>query len=163
MGAPSRPELLVFALDDGASRLEGGIVAALERAESGGGVRGGQTLFAMRDADSGEVSAVRFHGGSGGLVATLTDFRLAPERRQEIIGGARGGGRAAVRADEAEELAGSLAPGAAIVAVLVEHEWLAGVRRAADRIGGRMVADELLAEGDGDIVSAVLAAIARPT
>jgi hypothetical protein len=163
MGAASRPELLVFALDDGAGRLEGGIVAALERAESGGAIRVVETLFAMRDADSGEVSAVRFHGGSGGLVATLTDFRLAPERRREIIAGARGGGRAAVPADVADDLGGSLAPGGAIVAVLVEHEWLAGVRRAADRIGGRMVADELLAEGEADIVSAVLAAVARPS
>src|SRR4051812_41077091 len=121
-----RTEVLVFDFPEPPERLEGLLMGALERAESGGAVRVLEVIFVGRD-DGGEITALRLDGRSGGLVTALTDFRLEP----------RGRGRFADVPPDLEELGTEIADGAAIVALLVEHRWAIALEDAVGRSGGR--------------------------
>jgi hypothetical protein len=123
--------VLVFGFEERAERLEGLLIGALERAESGGAVRVLEVIFAGRD-DAGELTALRLDGRSSGLVTALTDFRLNPGRHQ----------RFAKVPPELEELGAEIAPGEAMVAVLVEHRWATALEDAVARSGGRPLAVE---------------------
>ena len=124
-----------------AAQYEGQLVGALERIESGGGLRVVEALFVRRDADTGELNAVDVRGGgAGGLVAPLLDFRLDEGRRRHATERALSGERgAAVR-----DLASQLQPGEAMAVVLVEHVWERALEDAVARTGGVRVASELV-------------------
>jgi hypothetical protein len=62
------------------------------------------------------------------------------------------------------DLGGTLAPGAAIVVVAVEHAWLGTLTDSVHRTGGRMVTDAVEQEGAAtvsDCVSGALTAALR--
>jgi len=152
-----RGELLVFAFDGGPAGIEGRLVGALERAESGGAIRVVEVLAVARDLE-GEVVATRLRPrGSGGLVAALADVRLDPRRRREAT--------AHALADDGDgaltALADGLEPGTAVAAVMVEHAWAAALAEAVERSGGHEVADTAAAPS-ADLAREALALVSRP-
>jgi hypothetical protein len=138
---PSR-QLLVFGFSADAA-FEGQLVGALERLESGGALRILDTLFVAADETTGELLAISLQGGTGGLVAKLLDFRLDPAARrraaERALDDANGGLAKVLRA-----LGGSLEPGAAMAAVLVEHVWSRALDDAVSRMNGRTLASEFV-------------------
>ena len=133
-------QLLVYRFDSTAS-FEGRLVGALERIETGGTLRVLDALFLTIDADSGELVAIDVHGrGTGGFVTPLLRFRLEPGARRQATEKALASDAGAML----RELAGSLEPGTAIAAVLVEHVWAKALDDAVARTGGTEVADEFV-------------------
>ena len=153
MTASARTEVLVFDFPQQRGRLEGLLEGALERAESGGAVRVLEVIFVGRDPDGDGIRALRLEGGSGGLVTALSDFRLG--RAQE--------GTAEVP-DGADALAAEIAPGEAIVAVLVEHRWAAALDDAVTRSGGHaLICDSAPAGTKPDLAVSALSAVRAAT
>ena len=156
-------QLLAYRLDPGAE-LQGQLLGALERIESGGALRILDVVFVGRDATSGELYAVSAQGAQGSrLVMRLLDFRLGSTDRALATRRAFDAyGRGAdhnplVRMGEA------LAPGAALAAVLVEHAWKAALDDAARRSRGTCVLDTLVAESElTALASDLVAATERP-
>lgn len=136
-------QLLAFGFGAGAA-FEGQLVGALERLESGGALRILDVLFVAADEATGELFAIDLHGGSGGMIAKLVDFRLdrAARRRaaeRALDANANGGTGELLR-----ELGKSLVPGSALAVVLVEHVWARAVEDAVSRVGGRALASEFV-------------------
>jgi hypothetical protein len=130
-------QLLVYGFGPDAD-FEGRLLGALERLESGGSLRILDTLFLSRDGATGELSAVGLRGdGAGRIVAPLLDFRLDPAARRRATG-------RAFRDAAIEQLAGTLQPGSAIAAVLVEHVWAGALEDAVSRTGGTPLASEFV-------------------
>jgi hypothetical protein len=152
---PAPRELLVLRFDPPDARFEGRILGALERAESGDAIRVLEAIYVGRDGTSGELEAMRVAGGAGGLVAALADFRLDAARRRELTAEALGG----EDAGSLRALGADLRPGAAIVAILVEHAWHATLLDAVAQSGGRVVTDAVPAAAEpGALAGLALAA-----
>jgi hypothetical protein len=127
---PSR-QLLVYEFPPGSS-YEGQLVGALERIESGGTLRILDAVFAGRDPQSGETIAVAMSGGSAGLVTRLISFRLDAGQRS-------GATRQALEGPSGpliRSVAGELEPGAAVLAVVIEHAWQDVLNAAIERAEG---------------------------
>jgi hypothetical protein len=136
-------QLLAFHFPAGAS-LEGEMLGAIERAESGGTLRIVDVLFVGRDEDTGELIALAERGrGQGGLVMALTGFRLDPAQRRKATEKAL---RTFEDADTLRRLAATLPQGGAVAAMLVEHVWAAAVEDAASRGGGAPMLSEFVEE-----------------
>jgi hypothetical protein len=153
-------QLLVYRFGPGAA-FEGQLVGALERMESGEALRILDVLFVATDAETGELFAIDLHGGSGGLIAKLLDFRLDPAARRRAA--ERALGDMSGVAQMLRDLGKTLEPGAALAAVLVEHVWVRVLEDAVSRAGGSRLeghfveaetladlAPELLAEAAAD-------------
>ena len=156
-------QLLAYRFDPGAE-FQGQLVGALERIESGGTLRIREVLFVARDPEAGELLAVAARGRQqGSLVAPLLGFRLDPAERRRATERAL---RAYDRGSEPNPLrllAETLAPGAAVAAVLVEHMWAHAIDDAVGRTGGAallstFVAGTELAELSSELVAAAAAA-----
>jgi hypothetical protein len=132
----ARTQLLVYRFGPDAA-FEGQLVGALERLESGGALRVLDTLFLVRDAETGELGAVTLHGGRGRFVTPLLEFRLDPAERRRAT-------RKALRDEAVEQLAATLEPGFAIAAVLIEHVWAGALEDAVSRTGGSPLASEFV-------------------
>jgi hypothetical protein len=157
MTMPSR-QLLAFGFDAN-SAFEGQLVGALERLESGGALRILDVLFVAVDEATGELVAFDMQGGTGGLTAKLLDFRLDPAARRRAAERALDDDAGEGMAEVLRELGGSLQPGTAFAAVLVEHVWSRALQDAVSRVGGRSLASEFvdasrLSELAGDLLRA---------
>jgi hypothetical protein len=129
-------QLLAFRFGPGAA-FEGQLVGALERMESGGALRVAEILFVGRDPDSSELVAVSAHGRQqGSLVAGLLGFRLEQAERARATERALAAYDREGASNPLRELAGTLEPGGAIAAVLVEHRWTGALDDAVARVGG---------------------------
>jgi hypothetical protein len=139
---PSR-QLFVFGFGADAA-FEGQLVGALERLESGGALRILDVLFVAADEAAGELFALDLQGGAGGLIAKLLDFRLDPAARrrapERALSDPASGGMAQLLRDLGE----SLEPGAAVVAVLVEHVWIRALEDAVSRVGGKALSTDFV-------------------
>ena len=131
----SSAHLLVYGFDANAN-FEGRLVGALERIESGGALRVLEALFVASDPDTGELVAADLRGDSGGIIGSLLGFRLEPAARRRATERALDPDRGGVPADVLRDLAKALEPGAAMVAVLVEHKWAGALEDAVARSGG---------------------------
>jgi len=130
LDGPTR-QLLVFEFPPG-SRYEGQLVGALERIESGGTLKILDAVFAGRDPESGETIAVAMTGGTAGLVSRLITFRLEPTDRAKTT-------RQALESPSGpviNSLTDGLDPGAAVLAVLIEHAWQDVLGSAIARVDG---------------------------
>jgi hypothetical protein len=137
-------QLLVYGFGPGAS-FEGQLVGALERIEAGGAVRILDALFVASDPETGELVAIDLKGdGGAGIVAPLLEFRLEPAARRRATERALSPGRSGVSAETLRELGNALEPGAAMVAVLVEHEWARALEDAVSRTGGAALVNEFV-------------------
>ncbi|HEU0024843.1 MAG TPA: hypothetical protein VFQ12_09445 [Thermoleophilaceae bacterium] len=153
-------QLLVYRFGPDAS-FEGRLVGALERIESGGALRVLDVLFVQREAETGELVAVGLHGDAGGIVGPLLDFRLDPAKRrratERTLDDASDVPAAVVRG-----LGKRLEPGAAMVAVLVDHAWARALEDAVSRTGGTPVASDFVdATALGELAADLLAAAGR--
>jgi hypothetical protein len=150
-----REEVMVFHFKAPRARLEGMLVGALERAESGGAIRVLEVVFVERDRGDGGVAAARIVGGSGELVAALTDLRLQGGHEQlddDIPRTTR------------EALAAELEAGEAIVAIRVDHRWAVALDDAVARTGGRpLVHEEPPPDAAPDLAELAVAAMRRAT
>ena len=139
---------------DGEGAFEGQLLGALERVESGGGLKIREVLFVGREPETGEFVAMAAHGRQpGSLVEPLVGFRLdASERaratRRALAAFDRGADPHPLRA-----LAESLPPGGAVAAVLVEHRWADAVEDAVARTGGAKVLDDFV--GDTELTALI--------
>ena len=153
-------QLLAFRFGAGA-RFEGGLVGALERAESGGTLRIRDVLFVGREPDSGDLMAIDARGrGQGSVVSALLGFRLDPAERGRSTERAL---RAHDRGDQPNplrELGQTLQPGEAIAAVLVEHVWAHAVDDAVERAGGAPLLSAFVDSTEMTELTAELAAAA---
>jgi hypothetical protein len=142
---------------------EGRLVGALERIESGGAVRILDALFVGADPETGELVAIDLKGdGASGIVAPLLEFRLEPAARRRATERALSPGRSGVSAETLRELGKALEPGAAMVALLVEHEWANALEDAVSRTGGTALANEFVDDTAlAELASQLLAAAAR--
>jgi hypothetical protein len=151
----SRCEVLVVEFPAPESRFEGHLLGALERAESGGALRVREALVVGREPGSGELFMLRRTGGAAGLVGATTDFRLDDRRRRAATSKCLAGPEAA----SLEALGATLAPGAAVVAVVVEHAWAAVLEDAVGRAGASVITDDTVPEVP-DLAARALAAVA---
>jgi hypothetical protein len=161
-GHPPLPaaQLLVYGFGPNAD-FEGRLVGALERVESGGALRILEALFVANDPETGELVAVDLRGDSGGIVAPLIGFRFEPSARRRATERALSADRPGVSRDALRELGQALEPGAALVAVLVEHKWAGALGDAVSRSGGTPLANAFvnateLAELAPDLLAAAL-------
>ena len=132
---PPSAQLLVYGFGPVAD-FEGRLVGALERIESGGALRILEALFVASDPETGELVAADLRGDSGGIVGPLIGFRFEPAARRRATERALDPDRSGVPAEALRELAKTLKPGAAMVAVLVEHKWAGALEDAVARTGG---------------------------
>lgn len=132
---PPPTQLVVHGFGPGAS-FEGQLGGALERIESGGALRILDALFVERDGETGELVAIDLAGGAaGGMVTSILGFRLDPAQRRRATERTLASGLG----ETLRELARTLEPGAAMVAVLVEHVWARALEDAVSRTGGTPV------------------------
>ena len=144
IGHMPRAQLFVYAFGADAT-FEGQLVGALQRLESGGALRILDTLFLHRDAETGELSAIGARGdGAGRIVAPLLGFRLDQAERRRATERLLRDGTAGIPGAAVEQLAGTLDPGTAIAAVLVEHVWAEALEDAVSRTGGTALASEFV-------------------
>lgn len=151
-------QLLVYEFGPDAN-FEGQLVGALERIESGGALRVLDALFVANDPETGELVATDLRGGAArSVVASLLTFRLEPaERRRATERTLAGGG---VPAETLRELGLALEPGAAMVALLVEHVWARALDEAVSRTGGTpLTSDFVDANGLAEVAPTLLAAV----
>jgi hypothetical protein len=155
-------QLLVyrFAPDAG---FEGRLVGALERIEAGGAVRIAGALFLASDPESGELVAIDLQShGAGGIVAPLLQFRLEPKERRRATERALSPHDGGVPAETLHRLKETLEPGAAMVAVLLEHAWAEALSDAVLRTEGTPLANEFVdAATLADVAPDLLAAANR--
>jgi len=161
MPPPRSIQLLVYAFGPGAA-LEGRLVGALERIESGGALRVLEALYLRREPGGSELTAIDVRGrGAGGLTAPLLSFRLDPAARRRATERALAGGPG-VEPATLRELADGLEPGSALVAVLVEHVWAGALDDAVERTGGVAVADAFVDATELSELTPELLAASRP-
>jgi hypothetical protein len=155
-------QLLLYAFGPDAN-FEGHLVGALERIESGGALRILDALFVMSDRATGELVAIDLRGSAGGIVvAPLLDFRLDPASRRRATQRALSPHASGLPAEALRELGEALEPGAALVALLLEHAWANTLEDAVSRTGGIPLASEFVqAMTLAELAPAVVAAAAR--
>ena len=160
MRAPSaHAQLLVYRFPPGAD-FEGRLVGAMERTESGGALKILEALFVASDPETREPVVIELKGeGAAGIVAPLVSFRFEAAERDRATKRAMDPNRGGLAPDTLRELASALEPGAAIVAVLVEHAWARALEDAVSRTGGTALAREFvdperLAELGPDLLAA---------
>ena len=142
------------------SSFEGRLVGALERIQAAEGSRVLDGLFVTSDADTGELAAIDLRSGNAsGAVARLLTFRFEEDARRRATKRALGD-LGSVPADVIRELGQALAPGGAILALLVELPDWQELGDAVARTGGTMVSaervsDSSLAELGPNILAAV--------
>jgi hypothetical protein len=139
---PSR-QLLAFGFSADAA-FEGQLVGALERLESGGALRILDVLFVAIDEATGDLSAIDLQAGAGGLVAKLLDFRIDPAARRRATARALDDDTSEGMAQVLRDLGGTLEPGSALAAVLVEHVWSRTLEDAVSRLGGTALVSEFV-------------------
>ncbi len=127
---PAR-QLLIYEFPPG-SRYEGQLVGALERIESGGTLLIRDAVFAGRDGETGETVAVAMSGGTAGMVSRLIMFRLEARDRAKTTREAMAGPSGPLITSLTE----GLEPGAAVLAVLIEHAWQNVLESAIERAQG---------------------------
>jgi hypothetical protein len=136
-------QLFLYAFGPDAS-FEGRLVGALERIESGGALRVLDALFVASEPGTGELVAIDLRGGAGGIVAELLDFRLDPASRRRATERALSPHASGLPPDALRKLGETLDPGAAMLALLVEHAWAETLEDAVARTGGTPLASEFV-------------------
>lgn len=162
MPTSASTQLLIYRFPPGAD-FEGRLVGAMERIESGGALKILEALFVASDPETREPVAIDLKGdGGAGIVAPLVSFRFEAAERERATKRAMDPNRGGLAPDSLRELGSALEPGAAIVAMLVDHAWARALEDAVSRTGGTALAREFVdSERLGELASALLAAAAR--
>jgi hypothetical protein len=137
-------QLLVYRFGPNAG-FEGRLVGALERIEAGGAIKIVDALFVASDPENGELVAIDLESdGAGGIVAPLLRFRLEPGTRRRATERALSPHGSGVPAETLRQLGATLAPGAALLAVLLQHAWADALDDAVARTDGESLANEFV-------------------
>lgn len=148
-----RTEVVVYGFDPpGASRDH--VVEALQRTERGGALRVCEVLFVRRVTGAPELSALAIDEPSDLADAQPIWVPLRPDDDDEDNGPVDEQ-RRGVRA-----LGRILEPGAAVLAVRLEHAWAVALGEAIDRSGGRELHDRI-EDGNSPSLARQALAIAR--
>jgi hypothetical protein len=154
-------QLLLYTFGSDA-RFEGQLVGAFERIESGGAVRVIDALFVASDPETGELVAIDLRGGAGGILAELLDFRLDPASRRRATERALHPEAGGLPAEALRRLGEALDPGAAMLALLLEHAWAETLEDAVSRTGGTPLASDFVdATTLAELAPAVVAQLTR--
>jgi hypothetical protein len=139
---PEPARLLIHRFAPG-TRLEGGVLGALERMDLPGKPRLLDALFVARDAESADLEAVDLATGrASGSVVAMLDFRLDPGRRRAVTQRTLAGHPGGVPSAVVQAIGAALEPGGAILAVLVAGGQPTDLADAVHRAGGRLLVDE---------------------
>jgi hypothetical protein len=123
----------------------GQLVGALERIEDDGKGRVIDALFLRSDPNTGELSAFAMRGGAvGKIVVPALDFRLDAGRRHRATERTLRDGTDGMTGDDVKALAGALAPGSAVAAVLLHGARTESLDDAVSRTGGTLLANRLV-------------------
>lgn len=127
------------------SRFEGQLAGAIERFEGRGTLRILGAMFIQRDAETGELFVLDLGtpGATGGT-APILDFRLDLAARRKATARALEADSPGIPADVLQELGGSLQPGCAIAALLLEHVWTEALDDAVARTSGARLVNEFV-------------------
>jgi hypothetical protein len=137
-------QLLVYEFGSDA-KFEGQLGGALERFESAGALRILEAMFIQRDAETGELVVIELRGsGAGGLISPILDFRFDPAARRRATERALGASSSGIPGDTLRELGNALAPGGAMAALLIKHEWAEALQDAVARTGGSPLFSEFV-------------------
>jgi hypothetical protein len=164
VNSPALPPAQLFIYEFGPdARFEGQLGGALGRFETGGVLRILEAMFIQRDAETGELVVFDVSGdGAAGLIAPLLDFRLDPAARRRATDRALAAGTPGIPGDMLRELGSTLAPGAAMAALLIEHRWAEALEDAVARTGGVPLVSEFVpARTLADLLPQLLSAAAR--
>jgi len=154
-------QLLLYSFGPDAN-FEGQLVGAFERIQSGGALRVLDALFVTNDPETGELIAIDLGGGAGGIVADLLDFRLDPASRRRATERALSPHASGLPAEALHKLGEALDPGAAMLALLLEHAWAETLEDAVSRSGGTPLASEFVdATTLAELAPAVVAQLTR--
>jgi hypothetical protein len=121
--------------------FEGGLVGAIERLGIQKDYKLLDGLFVRRDPAGDGLEAIDM-GAAGTTFASLLDFRLDPARRRTLTERTLTEHRHGVPRQLIDDLAATLTPGAAILALLHLGSTLTTLDDAATRCGGRAIIDE---------------------
>lgn len=116
--------------------FEGGLVGAIERLGLDKDFKLLDGLFVRRDADGAGLEAIDL-GVAGSTFASLLDFRLDPARRRSLTEQTLTEHRRGVPRDLIDDLAATLTPGAAILALLHLGSTAAILDDEVARCGGQ--------------------------
>ena len=157
-------QLLVYRFGPDAN-FEGRLVGALERIEVGGGVKIVDALFVASDRQTGDLVAIDLTSdGAGASIAPLLRFRLEPAERRRATDRTLGPHGSGVPAETVRQVWKTLEPGAAIVAVLIEHAWARALDDAVSRSAGTPLTNEFVGTTSlADLGRDLLAAATRDT
>ena len=135
--------LLIYEFGPGAD-FEGQLVGALERIQAAGQSRVLDGLFVANQVEAGGLAAIDLRSGSAAsTVARLLTFRLDDRARRRATEQLLGG-NGSVPADVVRELGGSLKPGGAMLALLIERPGWQELGDAVARTGGWMLSAQLV-------------------
>lgn len=133
--------LLIYDFGPAAS-FEGQLVGALERIQALGRSRLLDGLFAAHDPDTGELAAIELHSARGDeAVARFLTFRLDPGARRQATEAIMGDS-GSVPASVAQDIAGALKPGGAMLVLLVKRPDWRVLGDAVARTGGSLLRAE---------------------
>ena len=100
--------------------------------------------------------------GGAGITGPLVSSRFEAAERDRATKRAMDPNRGGLAPDTLRELGSALEPGAAIVAMLVDHAWARALEDAVSRTGGTALAREFVdAKRLGELGPDLLAAAAR--
>jgi hypothetical protein len=137
-------QLLVYEFGPDAN-FDGQLGGALERFESAGALRILEAMFIQRDAETDELVVIELRGsGAGGLISPILDFRFDPAARRRATDRALGASTSGIPGETLRELGRALAPGGAMAALLVKHEWAEAIEDAVARTGGSPLLTEFV-------------------
>jgi hypothetical protein len=143
--------------------FEGGLMGAVERMQLGSDAKLLDALFVTRDSSTTALAAVDLAiGGAGGTFASMLDFRLDADRRRAITERTLTEHRGGVPRPLIEQIATTLEPGTAILAVLTTGGAPSELESGVARCHGRLVADNPVDAGALAQVGSQLRAAAGP-
>ena len=142
---------------------EGHVVGALERIQAKGQSRVLDGLFVANQVEAGELVAIDLRSGSAAsTVARLLTFRLDHRARRRATEQLLDGD-GSVPAEVVRELGGSLKPGGAMLALVIERPGWRELGDAVARTGGWMLSAELVRSASlAELAPKLLAAVSGP-
>ena len=133
--------LLIYEFGPGA-RFEGQLVGALERIQALGRSRLLDGLFATHDPDTGELAAIDLRSARGDeAIARFLTFRLDPDARRQATETTMSES-GSVPAAVAEDIAGAVKPGGAMLVLLMRRPDWQVLGDAVARTGGSLLRAE---------------------
>lgn len=132
-------DLIVLAFGD--PQFDGSVLSELERLAGEGIIRVLDVMAVIKDDD--------------GNIMTI-DLEDQPQDVKDALGFIETGTRGMFDSEDADLLKEGMVPGAALIALAIEHTWAIGLRKAIEGVGGEVALSFRI---PGPIIDEALAAI----